>query len=151
MGRDTRYQGAILRGDKILLIKHTEHEGGRSYWLLPGGGIETGETEEDCVVREMLEETSLKVKVRRLLIDEAGLPRGIYQRMKTYLCDSPGGEPRPGYEPEPAAAAEYGISAVGWYDLRHPEDWGEQIVTDPITYPMLMRIRSALGYGVQAP
>ena len=36
--RHTRYQAAILRGSQILLIRHQEHQGGRSYWLLPGAG-----------------------------------------------------------------------------------------------------------------
>jgi hypothetical protein len=34
MSRTTRYQGAIIQDDQILLIKHTEHESGRSYWLV---------------------------------------------------------------------------------------------------------------------
>jgi ADP-ribose pyrophosphatase YjhB (NUDIX family) len=55
--RHTRYQGAIIKDDKILLIKHTEHESGRSYWVIPGGGREADETEMACVRREMLEET----------------------------------------------------------------------------------------------
>lgn len=37
MRRTTRCQGAILRDDHILLIKHREHAGGRDYWIVPGG------------------------------------------------------------------------------------------------------------------
>jgi 8-oxo-dGTP diphosphatase len=146
--RITRYQGAIIRDHHILLIKHTEHASGRSYWLLPGGGIEPDETEERCVQREMLEETCLHVHVQSLLLDEAGIPDDIYQRRKTYLCQLLDGEARPGYEPEAEAAAHYGISEVGWFDLRHPTSWNEQIVRDPITYPVLQRIQAALGYWV---
>ena len=47
----TRYPGAIIKDHHILLIKQTEHASGRSYWLIPGGGIEPGETEEACVQR----------------------------------------------------------------------------------------------------
>ena len=47
-----RYQGAIIRNQHILLLKQIEHASGRSYWQIPGGGIEPHETEEQCVQRE---------------------------------------------------------------------------------------------------
>ncbi len=36
--RHTRYQAAIMIGSQLLLIRHEEHQGGRTYWLLPGAG-----------------------------------------------------------------------------------------------------------------
>ena len=148
--RHTRYQGAIIRDHHLLLIKQTEHASGRSYWLLPGGGIELDETEELCVQREMQEETCLHVQVKGLLLDEPGSPGGPYQRWKTYLCQVLDGEAHPGSEPEGAWATAYTFTEVGWFDLRHPTTWNKQIVNDPITYPMLQRIRTALGYTVAA-
>lgn len=147
MIRTTRYQGAILRQHHILLIKHTEHATGHSYWLIPGGGIEPDETEEACVQREMQEETCLHVQIQYLLLDEPGTPGGVYQRLKTYVCHGDG-EAQPGYEPEVEAATQYGITEVGWVDLRHPTTWNAQIVHDPVTYPLLQRIQAALGYPV---
>jgi 8-oxo-dGTP diphosphatase len=144
--RTTRYQGAIIQDHHILLIKQTEHASGRSYWLIPGGGIEPGETEEACVQREMQEETGLHVHVHYLLFDEPSVPSGIYQRRKTYVCSILDGEARPGYEPEAEYATAYSFTDIGWFDLRHPTTWAEQIVTDPITCPLLQRIQVALGY-----
>lgn len=135
-----------MRDHHILLIQHREHQGGRSYWLFPGGGIEPGESEEACVTREMKEETGLDVRVERLLVDEDGIPGEIYRRYKTYLCAALPGEAQPGYEPEPEAAAQYAIAAVGWFDLRRPDTWGQVVRDDPWTYPLLVRVRAALGY-----
>ena len=105
MSRVVRYQGAIVRDDQILLIRHTHHDDGRSYWLLPGGGIEPGETAEACVAREMWEETSLTVRVEGLLLDEAPVAgQQVYKRYHTYLCRVQAGEASPGYEPEEDAA-----------------------------------------------
>lgn len=146
--RIIRYQGAIVRDHHILLIQQTEHASGRSYWLIPGGGIEHGETEEACVEREMREETYLNVRVQRLLLDEPAPPDGVYQRRKTYVCDVLDGEARPGYEPEPEVAAVYSITDIGWFDLRDAATWHELIVRDSITYPLLQRIQAALGYPV---
>ena len=148
MTRITRYQGAIIRDHHILLIKQMEHASGRSYWLLPGGGIEPDETEEDCVQREMWEETGLHVQAQLLLLDELASPGGMYQRRKTYVCQVLDGEARPGYEPEGEYATAYTFTEVGWFDLRHPASWDEQIVSDPITYLLLQRIQAALRYTV---
>ncbi|MFO7168728.1 MAG: NUDIX hydrolase [Chloroflexota bacterium] len=145
--RDTRYQGAILLGDSILLIKHQPHDDDQGYWVIPGGGREPHETEEECVRREMREETHLEVTVERLLLEEPGFPGGIYRRLKTYLCRPQGGEARPGHEPEPEAAASYAITAVGWFDLRAPESWDPLVHRDPFTGAALHRIRVALGYA----
>lgn len=148
MIRTTRYQGAIMRQRQILLIQHREHDTGRSYWLLPGGGREDGETEEQCVQREMREETHLDVTVERLLLDESPMPGAkIYQRHKTFLCHPLAGEARPGVEPEPEAAANYAIVKVGWFDVDDEATWGVSITNDPITSSMLRRIREALRSG----
>ncbi len=142
-----RYQGAIVRDHAILLIQHRWRADGRSAWLIPGGGREPGESEEECVRREMREETGLDVAVERLLLDEAALTtERVYQRYKTYLCRAMAGEARPGYEPEPEAASAYTITAVGWFDLRQDADWDPALKADPISYPLLTRLQRALGY-----
>ena len=146
MARHTRYQGAIVQDDHILLIQHQQHSTGRAYWVLPGGGLDGSESEEACVVREMKEETNLEVAVERLLLDEPGHPDGMYKWRKTYLCRPLSGDPRPGYEPELEAAADYAIAAVRWFDLREESSWGADVREDRFTYPQLVRIREALGY-----
>jgi len=150
VGRTIRCQGAIVRNDHLLLIQHRHRVdsagGARTYWLLPGGGQEPGESEEACVVREMREETGLEVQVVRLLLDDPDVPGGGYQRRHTYLCQVLGGEAAPGYEPE-VEAQDYTIAAVGWFDLADPLLWDKQIWQDPITAPTVQQIRAALGYG----
>ncbi|MBI2851236.1 MAG: NUDIX hydrolase [Chloroflexi bacterium] len=145
--RDVRYQGAIIRDNHILLIKHREHESGRSYWILPGGGMEPGETEEDCVRREMKEETNLNVRIVSLLLDEPNPTKVKYLSRKTYLCEPNKGEARPGFEPEPEAASEYSIAEVKWFDLLDESSWDPELVADPYTYGQVLRVRKKLGYS----
>lgn len=144
--RHTRYQGAIILDDHILLIQHKQHSNGRTYWVFPGGGIEPGESEEECILREMKEETNLEVAVEELLFDEPGHPDGVYKWRRTYLCRPVSGKASPGYEPEPQAAADYAISEVRWFDLKTETEWGEELRKDPITYPQLVNLRERLGY-----
>jgi 8-oxo-dGTP diphosphatase len=148
MIRSIRYQGAIIRDHHILLLKQMEHASGRSYWQIPGGGIEPGETEEQCVQREMLEETGLHVLVHSLLLEEPIPPGAIYQRWKTYRCHVLAGEARPGSEPEAAYAGAYSFTEVGWFDLRHPTTWNTRLGADSYIAAWLERVQAALGYAV---
>ena len=144
--RTIRCQGAIVKEDRILLIQHREHNSGRSYWLFPGGGQDEGETEEQCVQREMQEETGLTVRVERLLLDMPMPPGGAYQRHHTYLCTPLSGEARPGYEPEVEAAQSYSIVGVKWVDLRDESSWGEDLCADRFTFAPLEGVQKVLGY-----
>ena len=148
MTRSIRYQGAIIQEHQVLLLKQIEHASGRSYWQIPGGRIEPDETEEQCVQREMLEETGLEVQVDSLLLDEPGAPGWIYQRWKTYRCSILAGEARPGSEPEAEYANAYSFTEVGWFDLRHPATWNERLGADSYIAAWLQRIQAVLAYGV---
>ena len=56
----------LVDGDHILLAEHVKR--GHRHWLLPGGGVEPGESMEETAAREMLEETGFTVATGRLLI-----------------------------------------------------------------------------------
>lgn len=57
--------GVILDGGKILLARHAKN--GKTYWLLPGGGVDFGETLKAALIRELKEEANVDVEVHRLL------------------------------------------------------------------------------------
>lgn len=46
---------------RVLFVKQRKGPFG-GHWLLPGGGLEPGESAEEAVAREMLEETGLAVR-----------------------------------------------------------------------------------------
>lgn len=47
--------------DRVLLLKDSDPGTGDTWWTTPGGGIDPGESEVDAVVRELAEETGLKI------------------------------------------------------------------------------------------
>jgi 8-oxo-dGTP pyrophosphatase MutT (NUDIX family) len=144
MAKYTRYQGAIVRDGHILLLQQADHRMSQSYWLLPGGKREPGETELQCVQREMLEEVRIHVRVERLLLDEPIESEQI-DRRKTYLCTVVGGEPQPGYETEEEYADRYSFTAVQWLNLSRPANWPVDVVAEKGI--LLQAIRHALGYA----
>jgi ADP-ribose pyrophosphatase YjhB (NUDIX family) len=149
MSLAVRYQAAIIQNDHVLLLKVWDHAfSGKTFWVLPGGGRLPNETESDCMKREVRKESHLQVEVERLILDERE-PTGLYQRAKTFACRITAGDPRPGSEPEVVTADCATISDVGWFDLCDPTTWDALVLNDPITYPLLQRLRTALGYSAE--
>ncbi|MBC7926232.1 MAG: NUDIX hydrolase [Bryobacteraceae bacterium] len=94
--------GALIFDDeaRILLVKR----GGeplKDWWSLPGGVLETGETLEQGVCREVLEETGLTVEpIRMLTLFERIMPddegRAEYHYVLVdYICKVISGTPCP--------------------------------------------------------
>ena len=60
-----RAVAVVLRKGNLLVMHR--RRGGREYAVLPGGGIEEGETVQDAVLRELREETGLRGRLGALL------------------------------------------------------------------------------------
>jgi ADP-ribose pyrophosphatase len=58
--------GVLIQHDRILLVKRGQAPS-QGLWTIPGGRVELGEGLRQAVVREMREETSLQVRVGKLL------------------------------------------------------------------------------------
>ena len=100
--------GVLIHEDRALLIRRgTEPLLG--HWSIPGGSLEVGETLEQGVVRELLEETGVEVRVRELIevferIDATVPTRKVDGQLRPryhfvivdYLCERISGEPRAG-------------------------------------------------------
>ena len=110
--------------------------------MLPGGGRDAGETETECVAREVAEETGLTVRVEHLLLDvPADPPDGTYDRWRTYLCTVLDGQAAPGG----GEGGNATLVAVSWLPLRVERDWPDQVRSNNVLYPQLQRIRAALA------
>ena len=60
-----RVYGVLMRGGRVLIAD--EQVGERDVLKLPGGAVETGETPEQALRREFMEEGRLKIEPTRLI------------------------------------------------------------------------------------
>jgi 8-oxo-dGTP diphosphatase len=96
--------GAVIKdaAGRLLLIRRG-HEPGAGLWSLPGGRIEPGETDQQAVVREVLEETGLRVECGPLLgTAELPGPDGAVIDVSDYRAVITGGELTPGDDADDA-------------------------------------------------
>ena len=94
----TRIGVVIIKNDQLLLVRHKKND--KKYWLLPGGGVEYGESIYECAIREVLEETGLKVEIDKILfINESIAPDKSRHIINIYVSAYiTGGELRKGDE-----------------------------------------------------
>lgn len=91
MAKRIRAVAITIKDGQVLLMHRRKN--GREYYVFPGGGVEVGETVEQAVVRELIEEASMDIVPEKLLY------RHIYDdgtEQFFYLCRYVAGEPKLG-------------------------------------------------------
>jgi 8-oxo-dGTP diphosphatase len=71
----TRAYGVLLDQDRVVLVRSSNPEHNPPLWWLPGGGIHFGETPEETLQREFIEETGLRVHRASLITVSADTRR----------------------------------------------------------------------------
>lgn len=75
-------------GDELVIV-YSETKG---YWTPPGGGVEPGETVEEAIVREVLEETNMRVLKQRVIgYQEVSEPHRLTTQVRVVCIVEPVG------------------------------------------------------------
>lgn len=107
-----RVRSVIIKDNKVLLIKRTKKDS--IYWVIPGGGVEKNETNEEALMRECEEELGVKIKINSLLLEMFSKKPGTEgQKEFFYLCDIIGGVLGSGQGPEFKQNSSY----IGGYNI----------------------------------
>ena len=79
-----RVSGLLVDERRLLMVEQARR--GETYWLVPGGGVEFGESLSEALRREFLEELGLRVAVGRLVaIIESISPDPAYAKHVVHM------------------------------------------------------------------
>ncbi len=106
MQRSTRQavRAIVIHDGKLVVMNRQKF--GQQFCTLVGGGIDSGETPEIALRRELMEETSMTVgTVRLVFVEDAG---DLFGEQLVFLCEYIGGNPQLSPNSEEAAITKLG-------------------------------------------
>ena len=85
--------GAIVKDKKVFAAQRGKSGKTAFKWEFPGGKINPGETPEEALARELMEELSIKVKVHELVYKVVDEYEDVILHIDTYRCSLIEGTP----------------------------------------------------------
>lgn len=111
-----RVCGILIEKEKLLLVHHRSLGEKNSLWAPPGGGMEYGESAENALKREFLEEVNLEIEVRQFLFVHEYLDPPLHGIELFFLVDRTAGNLSLGIDPEMTKKNQL-LTEVGFYGL----------------------------------
>jgi mutator protein MutT len=87
--------GVMFREGRLLIAQRHESDHLGGLWEFPGGKIEPGETFEECLRRELMEELGVNVTVEELLEITSHEYLGHKVKIRFFQCKIFSGNPKP--------------------------------------------------------
>lgn len=95
-----RVCGICKQDGKILVINHSGLNESGEFWSPPGGGLQFGETIEECLKREFLEETNTLISVGKFFTVREFVKPPLHAIELYYEVEIESGQVKKGFDPE---------------------------------------------------
>lgn len=119
-----RVAAICKKDDTLLFVEHEKQQ--RRYFLLPGGGVQRGERAEDALVREVLEETGLRVEPKRLVCICESISPGRERHIVHFVYDTAliSGQPGVSHDSRVRRSLFVPVHSIGNLTLHPPiQEW----------------------------
>ncbi len=80
--------GIIIKDNKFLIAQRSKKDEFYDKWEFPGGKMELGETEQECLKRELFEELGIEAEIGEYLCSSYFEYKGIPMEMHAYYVTS---------------------------------------------------------------
>jgi 8-oxo-dGTP diphosphatase len=117
-----RICGICVQKGKILLINHSGMNESSEFWSPPGGGLQFGETIDECLKREFLEETNTIISIGKFLTVREFIKSPLHAIELFYEVKIESGEVKKGFDPE---MKEQIIKDIQWLSFEEILEKGE--------------------------
>ena len=108
-------------GDELVIV----YSGMKGYWTPPGGGVEPGEMVKEAIVREVLEETNMRVLKQRVIgYQEISEPHRLTVQVRAVCIVEPIGP----FVADADSSDDEGVTEIKLIDpkdIKKYFDWGE--------------------------
>lgn len=84
----------IWKGDKFMICQRPAHKARGLLWEFVGGKVEAGESREEALIRECIEELDVRIKVGNLFMDVIHEYPDIHIHLLLYHATIPEGVPK---------------------------------------------------------
>lgn len=76
----------IIDNNKILIVRRSDKMKLAGMWEFPGGKIEQGESEEQCIIREIKEELNINISIHRHFLNNKYKYEFGEIYLSSYIC-----------------------------------------------------------------
>jgi 8-oxo-dGTP diphosphatase len=80
--------GIIFKDDLVLICRRKPEKSLGGYWEFPGGKVEDGESNEESLLRELIEELNLKVKIKQHFFDTVHQYDNGAIELISFICET---------------------------------------------------------------
>ena len=84
--KEIKVVAAIIQNENKILATKRGYGEFINMWEFPGGKIESGETKEDALIREIKEELNIKINIDKFALDIEYQYPNFYLFMSCFMC-----------------------------------------------------------------